>query len=130
MAPCFCYLYLILRFAAGTLMCVLHTITGIRSNIVFDIAFAQHHTEIGVQLWTMIVSWTLAQYVCVDFIEQLLPFTHCKQFAWLLSLALQSLWEKIKVKNFNIRSRKKWKESDKILKEMLTLCGEQANKYV
>lgn len=71
---------------------VLHTVARIRSYIIFDVIFARYHTRIGMKSWTTVSIRTLAQCICVDFVELLLAFTHREQFAWFLTLTLQFLY--------------------------------------
>lgn len=41
--------------------------------------------------WASMIPWTLTQWIRIDLIEELLTLAYGEQFAWLFSLAFQSL---------------------------------------
>lgn len=70
---------------------MLHTVAGIRSDVVLDVVFARNDTGVGVQPGALVAAGTLAQCVRVHLVQLLFALAHRKQFARFLSLALQCL---------------------------------------
>lgn len=70
---------------------MLHTVAGVRSDVVLDVVFARNDTGVGVQSGALVAAGTLAQCVRVHLVQLLFALAHRKQFARFLSLALQCL---------------------------------------
>lgn len=57
--------------------------------------------------WASMIARTLAQWIRVDLVKELLTLAHREQFAWLLSLAFQSLQKRQRKKNGKNKQKEK-----------------------